>query len=87
MRSQALAKQAWEDGQFDRAVLPVPAPVVDRDGNTTSQTQVVSRDQGLRDTTAESLATLAPIVAGGIHTAGTASRIFRWRRCGAVTGL
>lgn len=75
MRSQALAKQAWEDGHFDRAVLPVPAPVVDRDGNTTSQTQVVSRDQGLRDTTAESLATLAPIVAGGIHTAGTASQI------------
>ena len=76
VRSQGLAKQAWEDGHFDRAVLPVPAPVVDRDGNTTSQTLVVSRDQGLRDTTAESLATLAPIVAGGIHTAGTASQIF-----------
>ena len=56
MRSQARAKQAWDEGRFDREVLPVTAPVVDEDGNPTGETQVVCRDQGLRDTTAESLA-------------------------------
>ena len=34
VRSQARAKQAWTEGRFDREVLPVPAPVVDKDGNT-----------------------------------------------------
>jgi acetyl-CoA C-acetyltransferase len=75
VRSQALAKQAWQEGRFDREVIPVKAPVVDADGNKTGETQVVSRDQGLRDTTAESLAKLKPVLEGGIHTAGTASQI------------
>ncbi|MGO9031795.1 steroid 3-ketoacyl-CoA thiolase [Mycobacterium sp.] len=75
VRSQALAKQAWAQGRFDREVVPVRAPVVDEEGNKTGETQVVSRDQGLRDTTAESLAKLKPVLEGGIHTAGTASQI------------
>src|SRR6476620_4620503 len=60
VRSQARAKQAWDEGRFDREVLPMTAPVVDKDGTLTGETQVVSRDQGLRDTTAESLARLKP---------------------------
>jgi acetyl-CoA C-acetyltransferase len=35
----------------------------------------VTRDQGLRDTTAESLAKLKPVLEGGIHTAGPSSQI------------
>ncbi len=64
VRSQALAKAAWEEGRFDREVLPVKV------GDET-----VSRDQGLRDTTAESLAKLKPVMDGGMHTAGTSSQI------------
>lgn len=75
VRSQALAKQAWAEGRFDREVIPLKAPVVDAEGNKTGETQIVSRDQGLRDTTEESLAKLKPILEGGIHTAGTSSQI------------
>jgi len=75
VRSQARAKQAWDEGRFDREVLHVTAPVVDKEGNLTGETRVVTRDQGLRDTTAESLAKLKPVLEGGIHTAGTSSQI------------
>ncbi len=50
VRSQALAKQAWNERRFDREVLPVSAPVVDKGDNATGEEQVVTRDQGLRDT-------------------------------------
>ncbi|MGW6379568.1 steroid 3-ketoacyl-CoA thiolase [Rhodococcus sp. NPDC055112] len=75
VRSQALAKQAWAEGRFDREVLPVTAPIIGEDKLPTDETHVVSRDQGLRDTTAESLAKLKPVIEGGIHTAGTSSQI------------
>ncbi|MFI6430981.1 steroid 3-ketoacyl-CoA thiolase [Rhodococcus oryzae] len=75
VRSQALAKQAWAEGRFDREVLPVTAPVIGEDKLPTAETTLVSRDQGLRDTTLESLAKLKPVIEGGIHTAGTASQI------------
>jgi acetyl-CoA C-acetyltransferase len=75
VRSQALAKQAWEEGRFDREVLPVTAPIIGEDKLPTDDKHIVSRDQGLRDTTAESLAKLKPVIEGGIHTAGTSSQI------------
>ncbi|ANS25698.1 acetyl-CoA acetyltransferase [Rhodococcus opacus] len=75
VRSQARAKQAWDEGRFDREVLQVTAPVADKEGHLTGETRVVTRDQGLRDTTAESLAKLKPVLEGGIHTAGTSSQI------------
>ncbi|MGW0176244.1 steroid 3-ketoacyl-CoA thiolase [Rhodococcus sp. NPDC003322] len=75
VRSQALAKQAWEEGRFNREIVPVTAPVIGDDKQPTSEMNVVSRDQGLRDTTAESLAKLTPVLEGGIHTAGTSSQI------------
>lgn len=75
VRSQALAKQAWDEGRFDREVLEVVAPVVEKDGTPTGEKQTVTRDQGLRDTTIESLAKLKPVLEGGIHTAGTSSQI------------
>lgn len=73
--SQQRAKQAWLEGRFDREVLPVTAPVLDKDGTPTGETAVVDRDQGLRDTTLESLARLKPVLENGVHTAGTSSQI------------
>ncbi|WP_404316285.1 steroid 3-ketoacyl-CoA thiolase [Prescottella equi] len=75
VQSQARAKQAWEEGRFDREIVPVTAPVIGADKPPTSEMNVVSRDQGLRDTTAESLAKLKPVLEGGTHTAGTSSQI------------
>ncbi|MGW0180241.1 steroid 3-ketoacyl-CoA thiolase [Nocardia sp. NPDC003345] len=75
VRSQRLAAQAWSEGRFDREVLTITAPVVDKEGNPTGEKQEVSRDQGLRETSAESLAKLKPVLEGGIHTAGTSSQI------------
>ena len=75
VRSQQLAKQAWEENRFDREVLPVVAPVVDKEGNRTGEKKTVDRDQGLRETSPESLAALKPVLEGGIHTAGTSSQI------------
>jgi acetyl-CoA C-acetyltransferase len=41
----------------------------------TGETRLVSRDQGLRETTVEGLAKLKPVLEGGVHTAGTSSQI------------
>lgn len=75
LRSQQLAKQAWEQGRFDREISPIEAPVIDANKQPTAELNMVSRDQGLRDTTLEGLAGLKPVIEGGIHTAGTSSQI------------
>ena len=64
LRSQALARAAWDEGRFDREIVPVKAP------NGT-----VDRDEGLRETSREALTRLKPVVEGGLHTAGTSSQI------------
>ncbi|MEW9532699.1 steroid 3-ketoacyl-CoA thiolase [Microbispora sp. NPDC049125] len=75
-RSQQLAAKAWADGRFEREVLPVSAPVLGADGAPTGDSRTVSRDQGLRETTAEGLARLRPVLGDhGMHTAGTSSQI------------
>ncbi|WP_119729092.1 steroid 3-ketoacyl-CoA thiolase [Thermomonospora amylolytica] len=76
VRSQALAAKAWADGRFDREVAPIETPVLDAEGNPTGETRTVTRDEGLRETTAEGLARLRPVLGeGGLHTAGTSSQI------------
>src|SRR3546814_1848668 len=40
----------------------------------TGETRLVERDQGLRETTAENLAKLNPVIPEGIHTAGNSSQ-------------
>ena len=75
LASQHKAKQAWDEGRFDREVAPVDAPVLDEDGKPTDETRTVTRDQGLRDTTADGLAGLKPVFEGALHTAGTSSQI------------
>jgi acetyl-CoA C-acetyltransferase len=75
LASQVKAQHAWANGHFDREVVPVDAPVLDEDGKPTGETRTVTRDQGLRDTSAEGLAMLKPVYDGARHTAGTSSQI------------
>ncbi|HYA69261.1 MAG TPA: steroid 3-ketoacyl-CoA thiolase [Acidimicrobiales bacterium] len=74
LASQRNAARAWSEGRFDREVVPVEAPVVGPDGPT-GERQVVTRDGGLRETSAEGLAKLKTVVPEGIHTAGNSSQI------------
>jgi acetyl-CoA C-acetyltransferase len=74
LRSQANARRAWDEGRFEREVFSVEAPVVGADGPT-GERQVINKDQGLRETTAEGLAGLKPVLPDGIHTAGNSSQI------------
>ncbi|WP_101758812.1 steroid 3-ketoacyl-CoA thiolase [Oceanicoccus sp. KOV_DT_Chl] len=73
--SQRRAKVAWEEGRFDREVFAVEAPILGEDGQPTGDMRIVTKDQGLRDTTMEALANLKPVIEGGIHTPGNASQI------------
>lgn len=67
--SQQKAIRATEEGRFEREIIPVE--VTDADGNRV----VVNRDGGLRETTAEKLASLNPVLPDGMHTAGNSSQI------------
>ena len=73
--SQRKAKVAWDEARFEREISAVEAPVIGDDGQPTGETQSVSRDQGLRETTMEGLAKLKPVYEGARHTAGTSSQI------------
>ena len=75
LASQNKAIQAWEEGRFDREVVPLEAPVVDKEGNATGETHVVSKDEGLRATDLESLASLDPVPGQEVHTAGSSSQV------------
>ena len=75
VESQRRAAQAWAEGRFDREIVPVKAPVVDKEGVPTGEIATVTRDGGLRETTAEALAGLEPVIEGHIHTAGNSSQI------------
>jgi len=64
-RSQRLAAQATAAGRFSDEITPVPV------GNS-----LVTSDEGIRESTAESLAALAPAFRpAGRHTAGNSSQI------------
>jgi acetyl-CoA C-acetyltransferase len=60
LRSQQLAAQAWADGRFTGQVAPLAG---------------VDRDEGLRETTADGLSALAPVLPDGVHTPGSSSQI------------
>jgi acetyl-CoA C-acetyltransferase len=75
LASQENAGRAWEEGRFEREVIPIEAPVITQDGSS-GGVQLVRRDQGLRETTADGLASLKPVLGeGGIHTPGNSSQI------------
>ena len=74
--SQARAAQAWAEDRFATQIVPVDAPDLGEDGKPTGTTHRVERDEGLRETTMESLAGLKAVAReDGVHTAGTASQI------------
>ena len=75
LASQRRAASAWAADRFAREIVPVEVPVLDEHGAPTGETRLIGRDQGLRETTAEGLAGLKPVVEGGIHTAGTSSQV------------
>ena len=75
-RSQQLAAKAWGEGRFDTQITSVDAPVLDAEGNPTGETRLVTKDEGLRETTLEALANLKPVARpDGVHTAGSSSQI------------
>ena len=73
--SQQRAKRAWDEHRFDREISALEAPVIDENKQPTAERHMVGRDQGLRETTADGLAALKPVIEGGLHTAGTSSQI------------
>jgi acetyl-CoA C-acetyltransferase len=76
LRSQQLAHAAWSEHRYDSQLVPIDAPVVDKERNPSGESQVVDRDQGLRETTLEGLESLKPVARpDGVHTAGSASQI------------
>jgi len=74
VRSQTNAIRAWNEGLFPQ-VVPVEAPVLGEDMQPTGETRTVTRDQGMRETTMESLEGLRILNEGGVHTPGTSSQI------------
>jgi acetyl-CoA C-acetyltransferase len=76
LESQVRANRAWEEGRYEREVVPIDAPILGDDGKPTGDTVRVARDEGLRETSMEKLAALKPVAReDGIHTAGTSSQI------------
>ena len=76
LQSQQRAIKAWEEGRFEREVVPITAPVVDEEGNPTGESLTIAKDEGLRETSLEKLATLKPVAReDGVHTAGSSSQI------------
>jgi len=75
LSSQQKAILAWQEGHFDREVMPIEAPVIGPDKQPTDQRDVVRKDQGLRETSLEALSQLKPVIEGGVHTAGNSSQI------------
>jgi acetyl-CoA C-acetyltransferase len=76
LQSQQRAAQAWAEGRFDTQVVEVDAPDLGDDGKPSGTTHRVARDEGLRETSLEKLATLKPVAReDGVHTAGSSSQI------------
>ena len=73
--SQQRAAAAWAEGRFEREIVPVEAPVVDKQGTPSCEIATVTHDGGLRETTAEGLAALKPVIENGMHTAGNSSQV------------
>lgn len=79
LRSQQLTAKAKAAGAFDDEIVPVTAKmaVIDKGTGASSSHEVtLTQDEGNRpETTAEGLASLKPIVDGGVITAGNASQL------------
>jgi acetyl-CoA C-acetyltransferase len=77
LASQQRAARAWSEGRFDGQYVEVDAPDVDEEGQPTGTTHRVNRDEGIRESTLEKLASLKAVLdrTPAIHTAGNSSQI------------
>ena len=76
LASQQRAAQAWAEDRFAGQYITVEAPDLNEEGKPTGTTHTVARDEGMRETTLEKLATLKPVGRpNGVHTAGNSSQI------------
>jgi acetyl-CoA C-acetyltransferase len=76
LQSQERAIQAWNEDRFAGQIVEIDAPDVDEEGKPTGTTHHVAKDEGLRETSLEKLATLKPVAReNGVHTAGSSSQI------------
>lgn len=74
--SQQRAAQAWAEDRFSGQYVTVDAPNRNDDGSLADTFHTVARDEGLRETTMEKLASLKPVGReNGVHTAGNSSQI------------
>lgn len=75
LKSQQNAARAWAENRFDREIIPIEAPTLDKEFKPTGESHTVSRDEGLRETTLEALQGLAPVPGQEFHTAGSSSQV------------
>ncbi len=76
LQSQQRAARAWAEGRFETQIVAIEAPVLDEEGKPTGETRRITRDEGMRETTLESLRELRPVARpDGVHTAGNSSQI------------
>jgi len=75
LESQQKAIKAWEEGRFDREIVGIEAPILNEKFEPTGETRMITKDEGLRATTLESLSALAAVPGQEIHTAGSSSQI------------
>jgi acetyl-CoA C-acetyltransferase len=78
LESQKKAAVAVAEDRFAREIVSVEAPIVGEEGprgEHTGDRKVISKDQGPRETTAEGLAKLKPVLPEGMHHAGNSSQI------------
>lgn len=81
LESQQKAIKAWEENRFEREIVPIEAPVLNEKFEPTGDTRLITRDEGLRETTLESLGGLDPVPGQEIHTAGSSSQVSDGAAC------
>jgi acetyl-CoA C-acetyltransferase len=77
LSSQQRAARAWAEGRFDGQYIEIEAPDVDEEGKPTGTSHRVTRDEGIRETSLEKLASLKAVLDRNpaVHTAGNSSQI------------
>lgn len=78
LQSQLRTAEAYEQGRYDAELTPVTCNRIVWNKETGEQSEAeitVSRDEGIRATTAEGLASLKTVIEGGTITAGNASQL------------
>ena len=73
--SQNKAIEAWKEKRFDREIVKIEAPILNEKFEPTGERRTVDRDEGLRETSLDSLAGLDPVPGQDIHTAGSSSQV------------